>query len=43
MPVVTDPEFLSFIVSISGVGKADHVLERRERAGIRRDGLRAPL
>ncbi len=27
MPVVTDPEFLSFIVSISGVGKADHVLD----------------
>jgi len=27
MPVVTDPEFLSFIVSISGVGKRDHVLD----------------
>ena len=27
MPVVTDPEFLSFIVSISGVGKTDNVLD----------------
>jgi ubiquinone/menaquinone biosynthesis C-methylase UbiE len=27
MPVVTDPDFLGFIVSISGVGKGDHVLD----------------